>query len=55
MIYTITFISCGNTVRFGFNKYSDLFAFLTVAIDAVDGFEAGHTQIVINKEKEEDE
>lgn len=55
MIYTITFISCGNTIRFGFNKYSDLIAFLTTAMATVDGFEAGQTQIVINKEKEEGE
>lgn len=52
MIYTIRVITKGNEVRFGFNNFGDMTAFLLTVTETVDGFETGETKVVVSREKE---
>ena len=52
MIYTVTVINNGNKVRFGFNNFSDMVAFLQTVTETVDGFDEGLTKIMVGREEE---
>ena len=52
MIYTVTVISGENRVRFGFNSFIDMTAFLATVTETVDGFDEGETQILVQRENE---
>jgi hypothetical protein len=52
MLYTVKFLKNGCELKFAFREQDEMTEFLNTSIEAVEGYEEGTVQIILDREED---